>query len=101
VHGGVTLEHGISVIAPSELNFFLGGKYETLHTIALVGGTASVEFQIYLDRELVYDSGLVENGASLEIELPLKGASELRMIVTDGGNGNTGDSTAWADLWVQ
>ena len=101
VHAGKTYEHGISVLPPSELNFFLGGKFERLHAEALSTHAATVEFKVYVDRELVYDSGLVNGVGSQLIDLPLTAATELQLIATDGGDGIHGDIVAWADMWVQ
>lgn len=101
VYQGKTYKQGISLIAPSEIVYFLGGKYKKFHTVALTGHTPSVELKIYLDRKLVYDSGMINGHTAKTIELPLKDAAELRLEVTNGGNGSKGDSVAWTDIWVE
>lgn len=58
----------------------------------------SVNFQVYLDNEKVYDSGTMNSThAQKFVEINLQGAKELKLVVTDGGNGNGSDHADWAD----
>ena len=98
---GRIYSHGIATHAPSEAVFFLGGKYHRLHALALAGLQASVVFQVMVDDQKVFDSGLLRGAACRPVDLPLKGVRELRLMVTDGGNGKSGDAATWLDAWVE
>ena len=98
---GKTYPCGIGLHAPSEAVFFLGGKYKKLHAIAASGVQASVAFQVVLDDAKAFDSGLMNAASSKTIDLPLDNVREIRLTVTDGGNGKGGDYAAWVDAWVE
>jgi len=34
------------------------------------------------------------------LDIPLQGAKELKLVVTDGGDGNGGDHASWGDAYV-
>jgi hypothetical protein len=98
--GGKTYERGLTLHAPSEATFFLGGRYARFHAIAGAGRVGTVAFRVVVDGRKVYDSGLLKTGESRAVDLPLTNAQEIRLIITDGGNGVAGDWASWADAWV-
>jgi hypothetical protein len=98
---GTTYAHGIATHAPSEGIFFLGGKFRTLHTLAAAGSQATVTFQVFVDDRMVFDSGLLSGAKSRSVDLPLENVQDLRLVVTDGGNGKGGDAGSWIDAWVE
>jgi len=98
---GKTYEHGLTVHAPSQAIFFLGGKYTRFHGIAAAGRVGTVVFQVIVDDKKVFDSGLLTRGAFRTIDLPLEDAQEIQLIITDGGNGRGGDWAHWVDAWVE
>ena len=98
---GKTYEHGIATHAPSEAIFFLGGKYKKLHALAVSGSQATVGFQVIVDDKTLFDSGKMSGAKSQPVDLPLDNVQELRLIVTDGGNGKGGDGASWVDAWVE
>jgi alpha-galactosidase len=57
----------------------------------------SVDFQIWADGTKVADSG-VRTGSEGAVHLTgdLSGAKFLRMVLTDGGDGNSYDHSDWA-----
>ncbi|MER1987337.1 MAG: NPCBM/NEW2 domain-containing protein [Solibacillus sp.] len=58
----------------------------------------SVVFQVYVDGEKKFDSGLMTAKVPQQfVEVNLVGAKELKLVVTDGGNGNGSDHAAWGD----
>ncbi|WP_122639476.1 NPCBM/NEW2 domain-containing protein [Romboutsia sp. Marseille-P6047] len=64
----------------------------------MYGSVGSVTFEIYLDNEKVYDSGLMSSrDAQKYVEINLKDAKELKLVVTDGKNGNGSDHANFAD----
>jgi pimeloyl-ACP methyl ester carboxylesterase len=100
VVNGVTYAHGITAHAVSEAVFFLNGGYQRFHTLAWAAPRSSVAFQVYLDDKLAFDSKLMGGDRTVPIDLPVAGARELRLCVTDGGNGIGGDLAAWLDAYV-
>ena len=63
-----------------------------------VGTNGSVVFQVYLDGTKTYDSGAMTGAtATKSINLDLTGKSELRLVVTNGGDNIDYDHADWAD----
>jgi beta-galactosidase len=59
------------------------------------GGT--IVFEVYLDAQRGYCSGLVNNSvAPLLVRVPLGQARSLRLVVRDAGDGITCDNADWA-----
>jgi len=99
--GGVPYQRGLGVHAPSDLRFNLnracsGNLVVDLGVDDEVADNGSVVFQVYLDGTLAYDSGAL-TGASLRKTaiVSVANKAELRLIVTDGGNGNGNDHADW------
>ncbi|MVO98259.1 NPCBM/NEW2 domain-containing protein [Paenibacillus lutrae] len=64
----------------------------------MYGSIASISFEVYVDGEKKFDSGVMNSRDPQKwIEVDINGASELKLIVTDGGNGNGSDHAAWGD----
>jgi len=104
--GGVLYQRGLGVHAPSDLRFNLnrtcsGSLVADLGVDDEVGDNGSVVFQVYLDGVLAYDSGLL-TGASLRKTaiVPVANKAELRLVVTDGGNGDGYDHADWGGARV-
>jgi len=104
--GGVAYQRGLGVHAPSDLRFNLNGACAGSFVADLgvddeVGDNGSVVFQVYLDGVLSYDSGAL-TGASLRktVLVPLANKGELRLVVTDGGDGNGFDHADWGGARV-
>ena len=59
---------------------------------------ASLEFKVYVDGELKYESGLMKStDAQKYIELDINGAKELKLVATDGRDGNAADHASFGD----
>ncbi|MEO5733102.1 MAG: NPCBM/NEW2 domain-containing protein, partial [Rubrivivax sp.] len=104
--GGVPYRRGLGVHAPSDLRFNLnrtcsGNFIADVGVDDEVGDKGSVVFQVYTDGTLVYDSGAL-NGGSLRktANVSVANAAELRLVVTDGGNGNGYDHADWGGARV-
>ncbi len=55
-------------------------------------------FQIYVDDKKVFDSGVVhENDAPRPVTVSVEGASELRLVASDAGDGIICDAADWAE----
>ena len=58
----------------------------------------SVEFKVYVDGIEKYTSGVMRSTDRQKyVEVDLAGAKELKLVVTDGGNGNGSDHATWGD----
>ncbi|WP_314586960.1 glycoside hydrolase family 2 TIM barrel-domain containing protein [Paenibacillus terrigena] len=105
--GTVTYDKGLGTHANSEIVYDLSGRsYEAFKAVIGVdqeiGGTGSdrntIVFQVFLDGEKAYDSGLMRAvTVAKAIEVPVKGVKELKLVVTDYGDGNSEDHGDWAD----
>ncbi|MFJ7935552.1 NPCBM/NEW2 domain-containing protein [Sporosarcina sp. NPDC096371] len=64
----------------------------------MYGSVGSVVFQVYVDGEMQFDSGLMNSRDPQKfVEVNISGAQELKLVVTDGGNGNGSDHATWGD----
>src|SRR5204863_277900 len=62
-----------------------------------VGTLGSVDFQVYADASKIYDSGVMTGAsASNDVDVSIAGANQLRLVVTDGGDGVDYDHADWA-----
>jgi hypothetical protein len=96
---GETFTSGLGVHANSELNYNISNRSHFYSTVGVddeVGDNGSVIFQVYLDGVKKFDSGvLTGSSASRFVDLDIAGATNLRLVVTDAGNGNTFDHADW------
>ncbi|KOV10998.1 alpha-galactosidase [Streptomyces sp. XY431] len=99
--GGATYAKGLGVNAFSEIVYYLGGACSSISTDvgidAEAQGRGSVSFEIYADDTKVADSGRVTSASGVKhLTAALAGANELRLVVTDGGDGTNSDHADWA-----
>lgn len=93
---------GLGHHANGEITVDLDGRFLSFDAEAGVqnqGGNtaASVVFQVYVDGRKAFDSGVVrESDAPRTISVSTKGAGELRLVVTDAGDGIACDCANWA-----
>lgn len=95
---------GLGVHAGSDVTYNLSGANYTsfqadLGVDAEVGGAGSVVFQVYVNDVLKYTSATL-TGSSAPVSMPaisLAGASTLRLVVTDAGDGADYDHADWAN----
>ena len=101
----VTYEKGIGTHAYSEILYDLTDKDVTLFS-SYIGvdrevyksWVSTIEFKIYVDGELAYESGVMnDRDPQKYVEVDLAGAKQLKLVVTEGGNGNGSDHGDWAD----
>jgi hypothetical protein len=61
-------------------------------------GAGSVRFSVYLDDFLAYRSDVVHAGEpARDVRVEVTGASQLRLIVDDAGDGSLGDYALWGN----
>lgn len=65
---------------------------------AMHGSVGSVQFEVYVDGKLSFDSGVMKSrDAQKYVEVSIAGAKELKLVVKDGGNGIGSDHATWGD----
>jgi hypothetical protein len=89
---------GIGTHAPSETVYDLNGGYTRFAAevcAAEDGGT--VVFQVYGDDRLLFESPVMHGlRGSEQIDVPIDGVKELRLVVTDAGDNYFADCANWA-----
>ena len=96
-------EKGLGHHAPGEIVVELGGDFTAFSAevgVQWQGGTAaaSVVFQVYVDDQLRFDSGVMkEQDEPRRVGVSLKDAQTLRLAVTDAGDGIICDCADWAN----
>jgi alpha-galactosidase len=98
---GATYATGLGAHAPGEIAFYLGRRCSHVTTDVGVddekSAKGSVTFELWADGTKVADSGLMTTSSPAKtLEADLDGATILRLVVTDGGNGNDSDHADWA-----
>jgi hypothetical protein len=93
---------GLGHHAPGEIVIDLNGEYETFEAEVGVqwqnGNVGSVTFQVYVDGKKRFDSGVMrETDAPRPVRVSVKGATEMRLVVTDAGDGIICDCANWAE----
>jgi hypothetical protein len=99
---GVQYLKGIGTHANSEIIYDLNGQYSrftaTVGVDDEVNSNGSVAFQVFADGTKIYDS-LVMTGSTARklIDVSVAGKNQLKLVVTDGGDGISSDHADWAD----
>ena len=100
----IVYEKGIGTHATSTIIYDLSDKDYAYFTSyvgvdrEMYNSVGSVVFKVYVDGELKFDSGLMNSTDGQKyVEVDINGAKELKLVVTDGGNGIGSDHASWAD----
>ncbi len=98
---GVTYAKGLGVHAISDLTYSLNKQFSQFNSDIGIDdekSTGSVVFQVYLDGVRAYDSGtMTGSSATKQVTLNVSNVQTMRLVVTDGGNGNDSDHADWAN----
>lgn len=101
------LDKGLGTHSPAEIVYDLGGKYERFESYVGVPGQVSLDgwgtvtFEVSADGEKVYESPILRGGGTYkQVALDVAGVDELKLIVTDAGDGQGCDQAAWGDAKV-
>jgi hypothetical protein len=102
---GVTYTKGLGVHALSDVTYQLNGAYKSfLSDVGVddeVGSNGSVDFQVFADGVLKFDSGTMTGATGTKgIAIDITGAQQLRLHVTDAGDGLDYDHADWAGARV-
>ncbi|MFC4453537.1 NPCBM/NEW2 domain-containing protein [Deinococcus sonorensis] len=103
--GGEVYSKGYGVHSNSELRYDLTGTGATCTQFSAlvgidneVGSKGSVVFQVWADGVKVADSGVIYGSfPARRITADLTGKKQLRLVVTDAGDGNFYDHADWAN----
>ncbi len=96
--------NGIAAHANTTVTYKLDQDYEYFE--AYIGlddavrtrKAASVTFEVYLDDEKVYDSGIIKaDKEQTAVKIPINGAGTLKLVTTNASDGNSYDHAVWAD----
>ena len=103
---GIEYKKGLGTHAESEVIYKIDKKYSSFSSVVGVDDSqtdnGSVQFHIYGDGKLIYGTGILrgskDNSGRIEkINVNVKGVTELKLVVTDGGDGINSDHADWAD----
>ncbi len=94
--------NGIGVFARSLLEFPINGQFKRftakVGVDAATDGRGSVVFEVYGDGKKLWSSPTMSGlDAPKEIDVDVSGINRLRLVVTDGGDGNKFDVAVWSD----
>jgi hypothetical protein len=98
---GVTFAKGLGAHAPSDIKYLLGAGCTSFSAqVGIddeIGTGGSAVFQVWLDGTKVFDSGVVRGtDAAKPVTVDVGGRSELRLVLTDAGDGTSYDHADWA-----
>ena len=101
---GQEFQTGIGTHAPSETIIDLAGGYSMFEArvgvqqISEQDRGGSVVFKVVVDGQERFNSGVMrQKDAARTLQVPVKGASELCLIVTDAGDGMGNDLANWLE----
>lgn len=97
---------GFGVHSASSMTFSVQGRCRLLTgTIGVddeVDSRGSVVFQVYGDGVKLFDSGVLTGaGLARNLSVDITGRAELRLAVTDGGDGSSYDHADWAGTMLR
>ena len=98
--GGRRYASGLGTHAPSQICYRLAGRYARF--TCLLGAAergGSTVFQVFGDDRKLFDSGTLHGlGEVHRVDVPVSGVQQLRLVVTDAGDGYIHDMANWANL---
>jgi len=100
--GDRTFERGLGHHANGEIVVDLKRQFTEFQTLIGVqwqgGHKGSVIFRVAVDGKVVFESApMSDSDSAREVQIPLTGASELRLIASDSGDGIGSDMANWAE----
>lgn len=93
VHAKSTIVYDIS-----DKNYYEFQSFVGVDRLGGRNGVSSVDFEVYVDGVKKFDSGTMWYGTTRkQVSVNVQGAKEVKLIMTDAGNGNGSDHGNWAD----
>ncbi|WP_432585881.1 NPCBM/NEW2 domain-containing protein [Streptomyces sp. HD1123-B1] len=100
--GGKTYAKGLGAHAPSEITYYTGGRCSAF--TAQVGvddekrEAGTVTFEVWADGRKAASTGTLTTADSAQaLSAAIDGATTVRLVVTDAGDGDNSDHADWAD----
>lgn len=100
----ITYNKGLGLHSISEYVYDLEGKdYECFESYIGAdknsnSNLTSIEFKVYVDGVEKYNSGVMYGSTDQKyVKVDVKGAKELKLVISDAGNGTDADHGDWAD----
>ncbi len=103
---GVIYENGVGSHAASRFTIDLKGAAKYFKAVVGIddetsGKKGSVVFKVYVDKKKVFESSILKVKSPVEkINVDLKNAKRLDLIITDGGDTMDYDHANWADAYI-
>jgi alpha-galactosidase len=102
---GVTYAKGLGAHAPGVIEYYVAGKCTTVTADVGVddeqGTNGSASFEVWADGAKVADSGVLTNAMPAKpLQANVTGATLVRLITADGGDGNSNDHGDWANAHI-
>jgi hypothetical protein len=99
---GTTFAKGLGVHAASDVRYTVPTGCARLQASVgvddEVGSNGSVVFQVFVGPTKLYDSGVLTGAtATRSVDVAVSAGVEIRLVVTDGGDGIAYDHGDWAD----
>ncbi len=101
---GRTFRRGLGTHANSSISYYLADNFGRFQAWVGVDAemtaypAASVVFEVYLDGKKAFDSGTMHvTDAAKRVDIDVSRAIEMRLVVTDAGDGVFADHGDWAD----
>jgi glucose/arabinose dehydrogenase len=102
---GVTHAKGLGVHAPSDVRYTIAGCTRFKADVGVddeVGSLGSVVFQVFSGAVKIYDSGAMTGAsATAQVDIPITGVTDLRLVVTGTGDGIDYDHADWAQARIE
>ncbi len=100
--GDQTYNRGLGDHAPSETVFFLAGQFLTFEVQCGVQlqtqDLGTVVFKVFVDDQEVFNSGVMrQTNPPQQVRVPVKDASELRLVTENAGDGIVCDMANWVN----
>jgi len=98
---GTTYSKGLGVHANTTITVDLNKKYNTFFSdVGMddeVGNSGSADFQVFADGVLLWDSGkLTGSQGAKGLQLNVANVQQLKLVVTNAGDGDYNDHADWA-----
>lgn len=101
--GGKHYVRGLGTHAPSRIEYNLDGAYSRFQAWAGADAatTPTITFEVRADGVSKWTSGVMQRGDSAQwVDVDIKGAQQLELLVGDGGNGIGADHADWAEARI-
>jgi len=98
--GGVKYAKGLGMHASAEIVVPTDGATTFSARVGVdaeVGQSGSVVFQVFDGTTKLADSGVMRWGGAKTLTVNVAGASQIRLVMTDAGDGSSFDHGDWAD----